>query len=65
MDSDGLGLRLHFGRWYGVHVEFDGLSGTSIMASVVLRSGDLLRFPYHVSVPLGCLSVLMIRPLVS
>ena len=61
MDSVGLGLSLHFGRRYGVLAEFDGLNGTSIMASVVLRSGGLLHIPYHVSVPLGCLSVLMIR----
>lgn len=60
MDSDGLGLLLHFGRWYSVLDEFDGLSGNSIMVSVVLRSGGLLDIPYHVSVPLHCLSVLMV-----
>lgn len=43
MDFDGLVLVFHFGWWYYLHTEFYDLSGTSIIESVVLRSGTLLQ----------------------
>ena len=39
MDFDGLGLCFSFGRWCCLHAEFYSLNGTSIIESVVLRSG--------------------------
>lgn len=45
MDFDGSGLCFHFGRWYHLCAEFNGLNGTSIMESVVPRSGHLLQKP--------------------
>lgn len=44
MDSGGLGLCFLLGRWCCAHAEFYGLSGTSIMDIVVLRSGAQLHF---------------------
>lgn len=45
MDFDGLSLCFHFGRWYHLCAEFNGLNGSSIMESVVPRSGHLLQKP--------------------
>jgi hypothetical protein len=45
MDFDGLGLCFHFGRWCCQSAEFYSLNGTSIMESLVLRSGALLTQP--------------------
>lgn len=38
-----LGLCFHFGRWYCLHAEFYGINGTSVIDSVVPKSGGLLR----------------------
>lgn len=40
----GLGLCFHFGMWYCLHAEFFfGINGTSIIDSVMLKSGGPLR----------------------
>jgi hypothetical protein len=47
MDFDGLGLCSHFGRWCCLSAEFYGFNGTSVVESVVLRSGSLLQCHFH------------------
>lgn len=42
--QNGLGLRSPFGRRCCLCARFQGLSGTSSMVSVVLRSGDPLQY---------------------
>lgn len=48
MDFEGFVLQFHFGRWYCPYTEFYSLSGTSIMESVVLRSGGLTKVWNHI-----------------
>lgn len=47
MDFDGLGICFHFGRWCHLYLcaEFNGLNGTSIMETIVTRSGHLSQKP--------------------
>lgn len=45
VDVDGLGVWFHFGSWCCLPVEFYGLNGTSVIKSVVLRSGGLDFLP--------------------
>ena len=43
MNFDGLGLCFCFGGWYCLHEEFYSLNSTSVMESVVVKSGGLLH----------------------
>lgn len=43
MDFEDLGLCFHFGWQCSLHAEFHGLDNTSIMKSVVVRSGGLVH----------------------
>ena len=45
MDCDEFGLCFHCGRWCSLHAEIYSLNVTSIMESVMLRSGVLLYYP--------------------
>lgn len=47
MDFDGLGICFHFDRWCHLYLcaEFNGLNGTSVMETVVPKSGHLSQKP--------------------
>lgn len=63
MELDGLGLCFHYDRnCYFLCAEFYGPSGTSIMESAVLRSGDFLR---SVSKPVSTPSLQALPTLVT